>query len=548
MTDFKTIETNNVKCSKEEVSFADLKNRIKNSKYRPLYTGVIAKTDSQFKYYFFDEDSQSFFPVIARPEQISNLLCEALPKGPQTSSIIIDGDRIQLKNINLTELDFLFELIGEKNFYVDPSKNIRIFTNIGTKLSSKGNSERIDSSEVISIIENIRALKENINQKGNNDKYGLIKNIYDYYYDVAAYCDLKTYCLPGTEIYVSQMLNTTPCSHPSSYAGLIGTHHYASSAGIAAGLVEVLRYYGIDACLACDNSHHSVKINMEDGTFTYIDLSKAISEELKDTLYRRSSRLDVKVEERPEALPKGDKNKYFLGLDSTYETHYDFEKKNEKVETESISDNLGMVKVVSEEPAKKSPEVSVNPQTFQEKYKAIISNLNKTIKELATSEDYIAKLQVFLINNITLGNESIINELVKANSNSESLESDIKALKDSLSKLESEEYRKNPIYYVKTDPELKNVNIDYMPLLSDSFTNFYMAQISLLQRTSAAMTPEMFSIVEKVIKQVIDRRVIREIQLNPDFDVTEFLAKKQIFMNQLQKANVESYQGPSFPR
>lgn len=539
MKDFKTIEKINIKCIEEVINYEDLKNKILNFNYRPSYSGIVEKKYNEFLYYFYDEERNSFFKVKARPEEIANLLCERLPFTRQ-SNIKITSEKLEQKKLNLSELMFLYKKIGPYKFKVDLKRKTR-------SVSSDGlNSETMDLEIIEEIVKNVEKLDKVIREKNPQNNFELTKNIYDYFYENSYYFDSRTFGLP-VPYHISEVLNSTPCEHPTTFVGLLKDEPYANCTGLSEGLVEIFRRYGIDAESEKDSVHKWVKLNMTDGTSTYIDLSKALSPTLRDSLYQVSPKLNVRYEKRELPLPKGDKNKYFLGLSTSYEENLESEEKKQ-TRTTVLFDKNHIPQINSQTTQTISTETSlridlqndISEETdFQKQYKEFIQKTNNTITRLATVEESIIKTEQYLLESQIKENIAVVNSITQLNDIASNLTNEISNLEKALSELSMEEYKRNPMYYAKKDPKLATYKINYDALKSDKdIMELYTYQIKILKKVADEMILEEYKKFETTIQKLINRFILREVKLNPNFNVREFNEKREELLNSCRDSSI----------
>ncbi len=146
-------------------------------------------------------------------------------------------------------------------------------------------------SDFLHLVRNVLQIERDmeINNIDRSDKYSVMKFIYNKYKMLASYWDpVGNYGeIKGAGVKLRNDNNRVVC-HPYDFLGLINDN-YATCEGMARGLVELYRYFGIDAEYARNELHGVCKIILRDKNeqrkVTYIDLSKEVTRGFQDNKY-----------------------------------------------------------------------------------------------------------------------------------------------------------------------------------------------------------------------------------------------------------------------
>lgn len=237
------------------------------------FTRFYLKNENDNSYFF--KMGNNFYIVKANNyDDLEKLLVDKLNSNI-TRNNKMNNYRFNMKNCQLGINDLV-------NLY-------KFNNNIGL-INYFSNGEFCNYSDFLNLVKNVLLLEREMieNNIDLDDKYNVIKYIYDKYKMVASYWDpVGNYgCISAKSPLMYDQNRVV--DHPYDYLGLIN-EEYATCEGLAKSLIELYRYFGIDAELITGNFHGVCKINLKDDDgqrkVTYIDLSQEITRGFQDNKY-----------------------------------------------------------------------------------------------------------------------------------------------------------------------------------------------------------------------------------------------------------------------
>ncbi len=175
-----------------------------------------------------------------------------------------------------------------------------------------------NQNDFLHLIKNVLQIERDmiIHKIDKSDKYAVMKFIYDKYKMSASYWNpIRNYGEVRSAKSKLRDDNKRVVRHPHNFLGLIN-ENYATCEGMADGLVELYRYFGIDAEIVENGLHALCMINLRDKDgqrkVTYIDLSREIaSEEFVDSKYEYRSGIPI-PRPAPKRFAEQNSYKYFM--------------------------------------------------------------------------------------------------------------------------------------------------------------------------------------------------------------------------------------------
>ena len=153
-------------------------------------------------------------------------------------------------------------------------------------------------NDFLKLVREIIKLENEIKNKGLNSSYEIMKYIYDKYKLECDYWDpIHNYgTIREAGLKLEQDKNRV-VNHPHDPIGLI-CEKYATCEGMANGLVELFKYFSINATVIRNQTHGMVKVYITDDNgekkVSYIDLSREISPHFEDTKYQYNNGQPIK--------------------------------------------------------------------------------------------------------------------------------------------------------------------------------------------------------------------------------------------------------------
>lgn len=293
------------------LSTQELKDRVENGK------------ELEFTGFSFTEQNKKFF--IYKDEKGNYCLIDE-KNVKQLMNIVNAHNRI-LNNRQVTS-NTSFRVIHNTNInnlsdfgHVDMSLRdlMKLYKMYGNKLNLEdyfltNGIKTYDIKVFLNLVKEVVELERDIKEKKLTSGYAIMKYIYDKYKMECDYWNpLENYGVINTYRDIIPYDENRVVSHPSDVIGLV-CEKYATCEGMATGLVQLFDYFDIDASLIRSNTHGMIKVEVVDKgerRVSYIDLSREISPNWKDTRYNYFNRVPSKMP-RSGSSAKKDSYDYFL--------------------------------------------------------------------------------------------------------------------------------------------------------------------------------------------------------------------------------------------
>ena len=285
----KNIEPEFIDCTLEELL----------EKENVLFTGFYLN-DGDLNKFIYKVGNQ-FLMVKAR--NINSINDRLLEKSNSNTKnrFIINEENVGHCVLSIYELVHLYEY----------NNNIKVFDHFRPNENSCINGTYRD---FLRLVKEVISLEREIMTEMITEKYDIMKYIYDKYKMSSSYWSPEAnYGMISANLRLANDKNRV-VSHPYDYLGLI-IEKYATCQGMAEGLVELFRYFEIDAEKANNSVHGMCKINLVDDSgvrrVSYIDLSREVTRNFRDNKYiYRDRRAIPRIESNHIAQP--DSYEYFM--------------------------------------------------------------------------------------------------------------------------------------------------------------------------------------------------------------------------------------------
>jgi hypothetical protein len=211
----------------------------------------------------------------------------------ESKSKIVEKMILDSKNSNGNKFRMNCDILGQSILSLQDLMTLYKHYNDNLKVDNYfyvNNQSHMKCNEVdfLTLVIEVFKLESEIKRR-NLDSYETIKYIFDKYKTEADYWNpIANYGTIDAAIIRVEEDNNRVVKFPHSFMGLIN-EKYATCEGIADGLAELYRYFGIDAETVQNRIHGVVKVHVidDDGSnkVSYIDLAKEISPAFADTKY-----------------------------------------------------------------------------------------------------------------------------------------------------------------------------------------------------------------------------------------------------------------------
>ena len=221
--------------------------------------------------YFFKSGNDYFLVKTSNFESIKKILINRKREKMTNSNYTIKSDSIDHCDFEINDLMNLFK-------YNNDIKVEDYFQMCGSGSGLNG----CKYEDFLNLIKHVIQIERDMiaREIDMDDKYAIIKYIYDKYKMIASYWNPKENYNTYSAIGLLVADKNRVVQHPYDSLGLIN-ENYATCEGMARSLVELYKYFGINAELARSSIHGVCKVNIidDDGNdkVTYIDLSKEVT-------------------------------------------------------------------------------------------------------------------------------------------------------------------------------------------------------------------------------------------------------------------------------
>ncbi len=252
------------------------------------YTGFFVENSNGINDYYFKIGNDFYIVKASNYKELEKILVEELNVYEKNNS---QGNlSIKSLNINRSSLS-LYQLMSLYKY----NNRIRVDDYFVTTSNDTIHGNKTD---FLNLVKNILLLEQELKINVNMaNKYDVMKYIYnkykmsvDYWDPVANYGGIQR---ANVELLYDK---NRVINHPYSMLGLINDN-YATCEGMARGLMELYRYFGIDAEFVHNELHGVCKINLKDNfdqkKVTYIDLSKEVTRYFQDNKYEYIDRKPI---------------------------------------------------------------------------------------------------------------------------------------------------------------------------------------------------------------------------------------------------------------
>lgn len=243
------------------------------------YTGFFVENNDGINDYYFKIGNDFYIVKAKNYEELERSLVDKLNSNRNNNTRF----RITSSNIGHSKMS-LYELIDLYKY----NNKVRVDDYFITDSNDTIKGSKID---YLNLVKNIILLEKEIrdNHIDISNKYALMKFLYDKYKMIASYWDpVGNYGNIKNANHRLLYDSDRVVRHPYSFLGLINDN-YATCEGMARGLVELFRYFGIDATIAKSELHGVCKIMLKgdngERRVTYIDLSREVTTGFQDNKY-----------------------------------------------------------------------------------------------------------------------------------------------------------------------------------------------------------------------------------------------------------------------